>query len=252
MKKKDMPSGVVLFRGRSPFANNQPFAVIAILGKSANKKTGNMIQIYIILDSMKATDSIRTGDDEAVCGDCPLRGLLGKVRTCYVNLGQGPRSVFEGYQRGIYPDYEPSIHDELFMDRYIRFGAYGEPVLIPVELVEHLATLAAGHTGYSHQFGKPQFQVFRKYFMASTHTESDRRRAESLGWRWFNTVTSDERLPGAIVCPASAEAGKRATCAECRACNGSHGDNDRRKNIQIQIHGGFGQIAASKKLAILN
>ena len=254
MLKKDIPRGVVLYRGMSPFAAGKSFVVIAIFN-SDNKKTGDMIQTYIILDSMKATDSLKTGDDKAVCGSCPLRGKFGKDRACYVNLGQGPRSVLDGYQRGIYPDYDSASHDDLFRGRVLRFGTYGEPVLIPLDIVKHLAYLVEDWTGYTHQFLRKEFQAYRHYFMASTHSARDRERATERGWRYFNTTNADapdyKPLEGVIVCPASAEAGRVMHCEECRLCNGTF-DNDSRKNIQIAVHGGFGQIAASKRLAVLN
>lgn len=242
------PLGVVLHRGQSPFADH-PFVVIALLGRSSNAKTGRMVQTYVIVDGdQKPTEAVKNGADAAVCGDCPLRGLLGRMgRSCYVNLGQGPRAVYEAYRSGRYEEYDAGKHDRFFEGRMILWGAYGEPVLIPIALMRHLSALASGWTGYSHQWAKPEFREYRAFLMASVHDARGAEHARQLGWRYFRSGLDATPARGEIVCPASAEAGKRLTCEACGICNGrGRSDTPDRVSVVIRVHGGFGVMAAAK------
>jgi hypothetical protein len=246
-RKKDRPLGVILHRGRSPFANRE-YVVIAVLGESSNDKTGEMIQTYIIVDGVSPNEAVQSGEDEAICGGCVMRRFVmddGRVvRGCYVNVGQGPREVYEAYMRGRYVDYNATEHDRYFRGRMIRWGTYGEPVLIPLPIVAWLCSIASGWTGYTHQFFVPEFAAYKRYFMASVHEKVGTRSAEHahhLGWRTFRS-SSVETSPvrGEVVCPASAEAGKRLTCSQCGICDGSRRDGDQRVSVVIATHGGLG------------
>lgn len=267
-KNASRPLGIILHRGESTLSRGR-FVVIAVLGDSANEKTGAMIQVYILADEgSKPTETIRDGSDAIVCGDCPMRGILakyrredvpadlegegGKLRACYVNAGQGPRIVFETYRRGGYVEYSAADHDQFFADRMIRWGSYGEPVLIPLSIVSHLSAIAAGWTGYTHQWQRPEFQGYRPFFMASVHGEQHAA-ALAMGWRFFHSSNSAEPIPGTIVCPASAEAGKRLTCSECGICNGNDRDQFAAPAVSVRllVHGGFGVMAAARHLPVL-
>lgn len=254
VKPANRPLGVVLHRGRSPFTGD-PFVVIAILGRSSNSKTGDMLQVYIIADTLaKPTETVKTGADETVCGDCPLRGLMGKARTCYVNLGQGPRMVHDAYNRGRYPDYVAADHDRFFRGRKIRWGAYGEPVLIPIGIVGHLSAIADGWTGYTHQHRRPEFAAYRRFFMASVHTVAEGRDANARGWRYFRACNDGQPVAGEIVCPASDAGGWSRDCTTCNACKGA-GDRQPGGRLPVSVviatHGGFGTMAAARTNATL-
>jgi hypothetical protein len=254
-KPAGRPLGVVLHRGVSPFTGEN-FVVVAVFGRSSNSKTGDMLQVYILADtSAKPTETVKTGADATVCGDCPLRGIMGKARTCYVNLGQGPRTVHDALNRGRYPEYSANEHDRFFRGRKIRWGAYGEPVLIPLALVAHLSAIADGHTGYTHQHRRPEFQGFRAYFMASVHTPAEGADAVARGWRYFRASNDGAPAPGEIICPASDAGGWRKDCTTCNACKGA---GDRAigsrlpHSVVIGTHGGFGVMAAARTSAALN
>lgn len=253
-KPAHRPLGVILHRGVSPFTG-EPFVVIATLGESSNSKTGNMAQIYIILDTAeKPTDSLKSGNDAAVCGDCPLRGILGKLRTCYVNLGQGPRMIHDAHRRGRYVDYVPAEHDRFFRGRKIRFGAYGEPVLIPLPTVAHLASISAGWTGYTHQYRRPEYQGYRAYFMASVHSVAEGAAANAAGWRYFRASNDGAPAVGEIVCPASDAGGWARDCTTCNACRGAGSRGvgaTLPRSVVIGTHGGFGTMHAAKRSAVL-
>jgi hypothetical protein len=248
-KKSKRPLGVILHRGESPWTG-AAYVVIAILGRpSKNEKTGAMIQTYILLADEKPTQALKTGADKGICGNCPMASFHG----CYVNVGNAPLGIYKAFRNGRYVDYSPMAHDQYFDGRMIRWGAYGEPVLLPIETMAHLAALSSGWTGYTHQWRDPQFQGYRQFLMASVHGRQYIH-ATKTGWRWFHSSLSSERIPGAIVCPASAEMGKRLTCEECAICNG----NNRaigaapRVSVQILTHGGFGAMHAAKKNPELN
>lgn len=259
------PLGVILHRGRSAF-DGSPYVVIMPLGKSSNDKTGSMLQTYIIRSHVHPVQAVRTGGDVGICNDCPMRGLIAtqkrrsrkkkNFRACYVNVGQGPAMVYGAFRRGRYVDYVPALHDQYIAGRKVRFGTYGEPVLIPLELVQHLASISSGWTGYTHQWSNLAYAGYKQFLMASVHGLTgpwSREHANSLGWRTFRTKRDGAPAEGEVLCPASKEAGKRLTCLTCNLCDGA----GRRKigldlvDIYIPGHGGKAIMTAVANLPIL-
>ncbi len=238
MTKK--PSGYIIYRGAS-MLNGAPIVVVAIVS-SSNVKTGNMVQTYILADNSKSpVQSARDLDDAAICGDCPHRRGMGG--SCYVNLGQGARSVMDGVERGIYPAHPPvggsSAMEEAAWaarGRMVRLGTYGDPAAVPASIWRGVLHFAKGSTGYTHQWRNELGLAVREFCMASADTEADRDLARSLGFRTFRVRTSDAPvMPGEFICPASAEAGKTKTCADCGACAG--GTASRKADPTIVVHG---------------
>lgn len=242
-KERNAPRGFVIDRGISPW-NGEPYAVIATL-ESKNDKTGNMVQIWILREGMSPVEDRKeaqrlAGDGpnatkHTTCGDCPLVN-----GGCYVEWGQAPTAIVKCHSRGGYPEYDPAIHSRFFRNRLVRFGAGGEPVLIKIEIVEHIATISDGWTGYTQQWRNPAYQAYRGFFMASVHSIGQRDFAWSLGWRTFRTRdenADDEKEPGEGQCPASKEAGYRLTCSECMACDGTYmGESPLRASIVTNRH----------------
>ena len=210
--------GAVLYRGVSPFVPDtiDNRYVVILTFQSDNRKTGDMAQIWIIAETWSPLEARKLGLDAIICGDCPVKKL------CYVNLAQRPRTLYDAYSRGDYPDHVPELYEPVIAEKGVRFGAYGDPVLIPLPIVARFALLSAGHyTGYTHQWRRPEYQVYRPYFMASVETLADIALAESMGWRWY-MVTPDEIPPGAVLCPHQVENRKyQITCNTCWACNGA-------------------------------
>ena len=63
----------IIYRGAS-MIDGSPIVVVAI-AKSGNRKTGNMVQTYILNDNGKnPLENSKSGDDFAICGNCPHRG----------------------------------------------------------------------------------------------------------------------------------------------------------------------------------
>lgn len=72
--------------------------------------------------------------------------------------------------------------------------------------------------------------------MASADNAQARDAAKALGYRTFRIRTEAQPVAkGEFICPASAEAGKRKTCAQCGACNG--GTDTRKADAVIIVHG---------------
>jgi len=259
------PLGVILHRGVSPF-DGSPYVVIMPLGKSSNAKTGSMLQTYIIRSHVHPVAAVQSGGDVSICGNCVMRGLVatqkrrrkGKpnYRACYVNVGQGPAMVYGAFRRGRYVDYNAVEHDRFIQGRKVRFGTYGEPVLIPLELLRHLASISAGWTGYTHQWANLAYRDYQQFLMASVHGLTgpwSREHAKSLGWRTFRTMRGGEPAEGERLCPASKEAGHRLSCLTCNLCDGA----GRRKiglqlvDVYIPVHGSKAVMTAIKHLPIL-
>jgi hypothetical protein len=89
-----MKSGVI-YRGPSRI-DGKPIVVIATYS-NRNSKTGAVVQTYIEREDINPLEASKTGEDESICGVCPLRGTpttdparkIAQGRRCYVNLGQG-------------------------------------------------------------------------------------------------------------------------------------------------------------------
>lgn len=219
---------------------------------SANRKTGKMIQIFIIVKQVDPVTAIHTGQDELVCFSCPLRGHIneqGKLveRACYVDLPKSVLAVWNCYRRG---GYRVLSDFSVFDNREVRFGAYGEPVLIPHHMVREIVRRAHKHTGYTHRWLEPAIQGYRDFFMASCD-ESDYLLAQSMGWRTF--TVSKTALANNALCPASEEAkaiakatGRKVT--DCQHCGLCAGNSRPARSIWIPAHG-QGKKFAYRKLA---
>lgn len=211
--------------------------VIATDG-SKNAKTGDMIQVWILPRHISPIEAVKTRQDDAICGDCKHRGTLGfRDRSCYVNVIQGPHSVWRAYQRGSYPKLPMRQFGEFFGGRAVRFGAYGDPVYIPLRKARAIVAAARRHTGYTHQWRQTKFAAWREILMASVDSVAEYHAAKMAAWRTFR-VTDDLALRDRqeISCPASDEAGHKTQCAKCGLCDGAR-TVDARKDILIKIHG---------------
>lgn len=60
--------GFVFYDGPSAL-DGAPIIGIAVL-HSKNRKTGNMVQTFIIRADQSPLEAIATGDDASICGDC--------------------------------------------------------------------------------------------------------------------------------------------------------------------------------------
>lgn len=210
-------------------------AVVAIATgfrrRSANRKTGDMVQIWLLVKAQHPAVAKASGQDAHICGECPFRAQLDGG--CYVDVGKAPAAVWRTYRAGGYPKLESM---DVFDGRHVRFGAYGDPTLLPLGLLERIAKASDGWTGYTHQWANPVFKGYSRFLMASADDPAAQIEAWKAGWRTFRVAPkgSDWRFKDEISCPASKEAGERTTCAKCRLCCGT--SRGALKNITIQKH----------------
>lgn len=219
-------NGVILYDGPS-LLNKKPIVCIAtgLLNGSTNSKTGDFIQTYILANNNKLpTANLVSGGDEASCGDCIHRKIDG-LGTCYVNVAFGPDGVYKAFKNNKYAKFE-NKHLELFKDKLLRCGAYGDPAALPVSVWEKIISVTKGHTGYTHQWKKCD-QKLKEFCMASVDNPKELKQAKQMGWKTFRVRRSDEPiLPGEFACPASIEQNKRLKCEDCLACCGTKGYNN--------------------------
>jgi hypothetical protein len=197
--------------------DGQQVVSIATL-RTSNTKTGDMVQVWILKENQHPLEALKTGHDVSICGDCKHR-----AGSCYVNVGQAPASVWKAYQRGIYKDFSQLTEKDkaVLVGRKIRFGAYGDPVLIRIKRIKALLNLTQStFTGYTHAWDNSLFQDYRAFFMASVDSKKEYLKAIGKAWKTFRVRKESEALEkNEFVCPASVEAGKRKTCFDCMACS---------------------------------
>lgn len=203
--------------------------VVIATTESANRKTGDMIQVWILRSDVDPVTAIKQGSDRRICGDCQHRP--DNDGSCYVNVGQAPNAVFRAYANGSYAKLELTDYPSVFSGRAVRLGAYGDPAFIPERVIAGICSSADNWTGYTHQWRKNAW--LKQYVMASVDSIAEKIEATKWGWRTFRVSATHEGTTGEIVCPASQG---KTTCASCLLCNGVHG-MDRRKSIFIPVHG---------------
>ena len=236
-------NGIILYRGPSVL-DGAPIVVIAtgLAKASSNSKTGDIVQTWILREDISPTAAVNTGDDASICGNCPHRGAIvdgrNTGRSCYVTVFQAPLNVWKSYKRGIYRDALPGD----LAGRKVRLGAYGDPAAVPLEVWQSALATSAGWTGYTHQWRAAGSEGLKRFAMASCDTAQDYQDATAAGWRTFRVRSAVEPLePLEIVCPASAEAGKRTECASCMLCAGT---SKLARNIAIIAHGAASKVNA--------
>lgn len=216
-------TGFIIDRGNSPI-DGQPYVAILTV-KSNNRKTGNMAQVWILREDVNPVAAVQSGDDYSICGNCPHRKQEDGSRSCYVNVGQGPNSVWKAYKRGAYTEWKDSDDaiKSALKGRKIRWGAYGDPSVIHLAIVEILNSFASGHTGYTHQWRQDFAQAFKGTFQASCDGFQDYLDATAHGWKTFTVVHKNAVVDYAKQCPATVE-NSRAKCLTCKLCDGARAD----------------------------
>jgi hypothetical protein len=234
----------IVYEGPSLYDGN-PIVVLVQTG-SKNRKTGDMVQTYILRSDIDPITASRTGQDKAICGDCPHMGkpsdkATGQAtgRTCYVTLAHAPLGKYKAYKAGRYSKVEGhAAIRALGLGRMVRLGTYGDPACAPSYLWESLISAAQGWTAYTHGKVNPMPQVI----MTSADSAMQAHAAWDRGERTFRVISDlAQVIKGKeVVCPASEEAGKRATCETCKLCAGA---SVKAKSVAIVAHGTSKRIA---------
>jgi hypothetical protein len=192
--------------------------------KSANTKTGDMVQLSVLPVRETATSAIKNKRDSLICGDCPLKASLGGP--CYVNpvSYNAPQKAYS----------KRKVETPSKLNKPLRLGAYGDPGFIPLKILEDVTSKAKGHTGYTHQWHKIK-REYRTYLMASIdHIDNGqtKAKAKALGYRTFRILKQGDTLDkGEILCPNSTHG---IQCADCLLCAGT---SKGAKDIAIMGHG---------------
>ena len=187
-------------------------------------------------------------DDKENCLNCPFSYNMnnGKSGGCYTHKGMqlmGLKSMQRSLSRNFEDILDFNILEfEKFINKVkntypvdlVRFGAYGEPVLLPLNVIESLAELGKKTTGYTHQYAKKEYNKYNSFFMASTHSEEEKSNAKKLGFRSFFVSKEKISTKNAINCPASKESKKNLSCIKCGLCNGNK--TKIKKDIYILQH----------------
>jgi len=240
-------NGFIIWQGPSEI-DGAPIVVIAtgIVNGGNNSKTGPMTQIYILRSDVAPLHAVALGLDRSICGSCRHRGrpevVDGKLklteRTCYVQLTHGPRMVFEALQKGRYATVLDRTAAALLAVRPVRFGAYGDPGAVPVEVWARVLKSVRTSNAYTHLWReRPDLASF---CMASCDTEEERLEAKALGFRTYRVRPAGAPLmKGEGHCPASDEMASEKNplmqCARCMLCDGNR--RSLKVDIAIEAHG---------------
>lgn len=222
-----LPAAAEIWRGPSRI-DGAPIVVIAtgLDGSTSNAKTGPLAQTWVLRADRAPHVAQRDDTDRSVCGDCPQRPIAGGA--CYVATFQGPRSVWEAWQRGVYSRLSRAERRRIGASGIrVRAGAYGDPAACDPSVWADLGIWA----GYTHQWREPHAVQLSAGLMASADSEEDAREAWADGWRTFRVKRPDDPLlPGEIYCPSA----RGVSCYACGLCGG---DQVQGKSIAIDVHG---------------
>ena len=143
---------------------------------TANTKTGNMLQTWILRYDTKPNDAVKNGNDASVCGDCPFRGSQ-----CYVQVHNAPRAVWQAGKD--LPVVSDKKLKRLLQGRntQLRLGSYGDPAAIPATIWRKMLKYnGLNHTGYTHQWHNTRYKL-QSLVMASVGTIADKIKANKKG-----------------------------------------------------------------------
>jgi hypothetical protein len=226
----------LLYDGPSEF-NGKRVGVIARLG-SSNRKTGGMVETYVLVYDVAPDEAARKGLDAAVCGGCPKRLTLARrertrrkkagesdpVPSCYVILVRGAVQAWNAWMEGRALPMDLGV---LARMAPVRVGSYGDPMAVPLDVwAPLLETEGARWTGYTHAWRNSTDPRWSQLLMASLDKADQYTKAKAGGWRTFRVQTWQDGTPepvlnGEKTCPASKEAGYKTTCQMCNLCAGT-------------------------------
>lgn len=223
--------------GPSRFDGVEIMLVAAAVDRpSSNRKTGAMVQVYILPRAEEPSLSLWSGGDRSVCGDCDHRPSRGG--SCYVQAQSPTSGIGTVWRkaRSLDADLPRLLAAVEEAGRPVRLGAWGDPGAVPVSVLRAVVEPAPGWTGYTHAW-RDLPRAYADLLMASVDSPQERRAAKAAGWRTFRTRLPAERLDaGEVPCLATeAHRGRKLTCEDCRICDGLGGRG--RKDVSLPVHG---------------
>lgn len=196
--------------------------------KSFTKINLTFNPLHYFISIIRRGKASQKGLDKAVCGDCKLRHYNNGA--CYVTLHHAPLAVWKSYHKGNYKQLNGDY--SVFEGLNIRFGAYGDPYAIPLDILIQIKSRVKNNTSYTHQWKTEPNSVLKTMSMASADNLTEAKEAQSMGWRTFRVATMDsDIMKNEIVCPNYT---KGINCLDCGLCNGT---TIKAKNIVIPVHG---------------
>jgi len=221
-----LEKGYVIYQGKSMINGSEIVGIVTM--KSLNPKTGNMCQLWILNAEMPPLDAASTGADISICGKCSLR--KSEKHVCYVNIGLAPTTVYKSWKKGIYPKLKNDEYT-IFSSKSIRFGSYGDPLAIPLPILNALKKHAQNYTSYTHQW-KTADKEMQSISMASVDNLKQKEEANNAGWRTFRIIQDSESpVEGEIMCPNITSG---VQCVDCNLCVGL---KSKANNIAVPVHG---------------
>jgi len=238
---------IIIYLGPS-MLDGAPIVCLATV-HSANRKTGRLVQTWIVRADVSPVDAYMAGADSAVCGQCPRRHSLGG--DCYVRVVTAPHAAWRLWDRSGRPGENWSDESQICrlqgdaLQYGLRLGSYGDPAAVPHAVWADLIDALQPRTvvGYTHQWRSLESHLattlaiscdswergdeservawYRDHVMASCDSVEDARDARALGWRCFLAIPATDRaaVPERTVqCPATIS---DRTCATCGACDGA-------------------------------
>lgn len=220
-EKKSAVTGYIVWEGFSP-ADQSPIVAILTVN-SSNVKTGDMSQLWILPRSVSPSEASNTGADVSVCGLCPMRHYSNGA--CYVMPWREPSSVFKSYQKGNYK----ILPENKSFDKGVRLGAYGDPAMIPFDVLKNLVDRFEFHTGYTHQWYAPFYDSRHNELLQLSTDRNTSKKASKL----HPEAKQFQVVPNGVAsefptCPAETD---NVKCADCHSCDGSS------VSVSITAHG---------------
>ncbi|MBV6625444.1 MAG: hypothetical protein KI793_21370 [Rivularia sp. (in: Bacteria)] len=225
-----LKNSYIVWEGAS-LIDGSPIVLIltGFVNHTSNRKTGYLLQSWIIKQNILPTEAAKKGFDKAICGDCPMK--LSRLGSCYVNLAV-TNNIYRKYETGAYPYFSKNEIEVLKRYRYpIRIGSYGDPTAVPFDVWKPIILASGSHTGYTHNWLFCD-NSWKQYLMASVQSLGEARIAQNRGWRTFRIIAPDAPLTqNEILCRNTED--DRNKCDNCFLCDGKSS----KPNVADRVHG---------------
>lgn len=226
---------------------------VVVIGKfRANDKTGKVIQLSFLDASRSPKDDLsfaRADNNFRSAHGCDVG--CSAFFACYVSSFpfhfksiDGAWQLWDKDNDEAVPKMPWPMVRKLFRSQTVRFGEYGDPASVSLDVLERIAGYAGDHLGYTHRWRSIE-SGYAKYLMASVETAYDYVLASSIGYRPFwivphGTSIHDVRkqLPVSVSAPTPCVHDlNKVACVECPTpCNGTTWFT-RKAGIFVQAHG---------------